>query len=139
MDEKILKKLFKLADKSLKNNEFPVSAIIYKDNKIISYGYNRRNSSNKTTDHAEIIAINKANKKLKTWKLTNICMLVTLEPCDMCKTVIKEARIEKVYYLVPRYSFKKQYKCTYFENLEINTENKEKYLKNIKTFFTNKR
>ena len=97
MDKKILDRLFKLADKSLKNDEFPVAAIVYRDNKIISYGYNKRNSSNLTTDHAEIIAIQKANKKLKNWKLTNVCMVVTLEPCDMCKAVIKEYRLDKVY------------------------------------------
>lgn len=139
MNEKIIKKLFNLADKSLKNEEFPVAAIIYKDDKIISCGYNKRKTSHLTTDHAEIIAIQKANKKLKNWKLTNVCMVVTLEPCDMCKTVIKESRIEKVYYLVPRYSYKKQYKCTTLEELKLDSKLKDKYLDDIKAFFVNKR
>lgn len=139
MKEKMLKKLFKLADESLKNDEFPVSAIIYDENGIISCGKNRRNKSNKTTDHAEIIAIEQANKKCSTWNLENKCMIVTLEPCDMCKAVIKEARLKKVEYLVPRYSFKKQYKCTVFEEMQCPLLEKDKYLKEIKTFFANKR
>lgn len=139
MDEKILKKLFLLADKSLKNDEFPVSAIIYDNSKIISSGYNKRNKSNLTTDHAEIIAIQKANKKIKNWRLTNICMVITLEPCDMCKAVIKESRISKVYYLVSRYDYKKQYDSTKFEKLNITSSDYESYIINIKKFFTDKR
>lgn len=139
MNDKIIKKLFKLANKSLNNNEFPVAAIIFDGSKIISYGYNKRNKSNITTDHAEIIAIKKANKKLKSWRLENICMVVTLEPCDMCKSVIKESRLNKVYYIVPRYNFKKQYRCTQFEYYNTTCSMKEKYIYNIKNFFSNKR
>lgn len=135
MDKKIINKLYKLADKSLKNNEFPVSAILYHDNKIISCGYNKRNKSKKTTDHAEIIAIEKANKKLKEWRLSNLEMIVTLEPCEMCKTVIKEARIKKVYYLVERYEYKKQYKCSVFDKYIDNTDEYKKYKENISKFF----
>lgn len=139
MKDKLLKKLFILAEKSLNNDEFPVSAIIYDENGIISCGYNKRNATRKTTDHAEIIAIEKANKKLKQWNLENKCMVVTLEPCDMCKSVIKEARLKEVNYIVPRYQYKKQYKCTVFNELETESIDKEKYLQNIKSFFNNKR
>ncbi len=139
MDQKIISKLFKLANKSLKHNEFPVSAIIFENNKIISYAYNKRNRSKITTDHAEIIAIHKANKKLHEWRLSNKCMVVTLEPCDMCKSVIKEARLKKVYYLVPRYNYKKQYKCTSVELYNYDGKDKEKYIVNMQTFFNNKR
>ncbi len=139
MNEKLLKTLFKLADKSLSNDEFPVAAIIYDKNGIISCGYNKRNKSNLTTDHAEIIAINKANKKLQSWNLQYKCMVVTLEPCDMCKAVIKEARLKEIYYLIPRYNYKKQYKSTKFKQLDYNSERKEKYLNDIKHFFDNKR
>lgn len=139
MDQKIISKLFKLANRSLSHDGFPVSAIIYDENGIISCGYNKRNRSNKTTDHAEIIAIEKANKKLKNWKLTNKCMIVTLEPCDMCKTVIKEARLTKVYYIIPRYKYKKQYNCTQFEEYNLDDPKREKYLQDISTFFVNKR
>lgn len=139
MNDKIIKKIFKLAKKSLKKNEFPVAAIIYCGNHIISCGYNTRNLSEQTIDHAEINAIRKANKKLKSWRLTNTCMLVTLEPCDMCKAVIREARIDRVYYLVSRYNYKKQNKCSIFEYLYYNGYEIENYKRDIKNFFVNKR
>lgn len=139
MEDKILKKLFKLAERSFMEDEFPVSAIIYDENGIISWGYNCRNRTKKTTDHAEIIAIEKANKKLNSWTLQNKCMVITLEPCDMCKTVIKEARLEHVYYLIPRYHFKRQYKGTDFTLLEYDHPNLETYRLNIQAFFKNKR
>ncbi len=139
MNKIILNKLFELADKSLKNNEFPVSAIIYKDNDIISYGYNNRNKTNITVNHAEIIAITNANKKLNSWQLSNACMIVTLEPCDMCKLVINEARIKEVYYLVPRYNYKKSYKGTTYNHLDLPTKELNKYIENITSFFKDKR
>lgn len=139
MDKKIIEKVFQLAEKSLQNDEFPVGAIIYDENGIISCGYNKRNSSKRTTDHAEIIAIQKANKKLSEWRLENKCMVVTLEPCDMCKAVIREARLKEVYYLIPRYQYKRQYKCTLFKNLPYESKAKEKYTKDITEFFTHKR
>lgn len=140
MKEKLWKKLFELTEKSLKMDEFPVSAIIYDDNyNIISCGYNKRNTSHKTTDHAEIIAIEKANKKKKSWKLTDLNMIVTLEPCEMCKTVIKEARIKKITYLVDRYNFKKQYKCTIFKKYNIPNELISNYINEIEHFFDSKR
>lgn len=139
MDNKILKKLFKLAEKSLEQNEFPVSAILFDENGIISCGYNKRNKSHKTTDHAEIIAIEKANKKLGTWNLQNKCMIVTLEPCDMCKSVIKEARLKNVYYIIPRYQYKKQYTRTDIKQIDYNTKEVEQYKTSIKHFFDDKR
>lgn len=140
MNQKIIKKLFKLAEKSYSENEFPVSAIIYDENgQIISSAYNKRNASQLTIDHAEITAITKANKKLKSWRLTNMCMVVTLEPCDMCKTVIKESRLKNAYYIIPRYNYKKQYKSTRTEQYKLESEEVTKYQKQIETFFTNKR
>lgn len=139
MNEEYIDFLFELAEKSLKEDEFPVSAIVYDESGILGYGYNRRNKTKKTTDHAEIIAIEEANKITKNWNLQNKSMLVTLEPCDMCKSVIKEARLSHVYYLVSRYQFKKQYKCTIFEELCIDSSKKDRYKENITTFFSNKR
>lgn len=139
MEEKIIQKLFKLANKSLKKNEFPVSAIIYDNDKIISVGYNIRNKSKKTIDHAEIIAITKANKKLKTWNLQGKNMIITLEPCPMCTAVIKEARLDNVYYIIPRYQYKKAYKKTLFKEYNTNLPEKQKYINDISSFFNNKR
>ena len=66
-------------------------------------------------------------------------MVVTLEPCDMCKAVLKEARLKKIFYIIPRYKFKKQYKCTTFEQFELRDERVDKYRSDITHFFDNKR
>ena len=57
----------------------------------------------------------------------------------MCKSVIKEARIGKVYYIIPRYKYKKQYRWTTFEELKIESKDREKYLNDITSFFIDKR
>lgn len=141
MEENILKKLLLLSDKAYKKNEVPISAIVISDGRIISKAYNKRNKTNKTIAHAEILAINKANKKLKTWRLNNCSLYTTVKPCDMCMNVIKESRIDKVYYLLDRLEEKKQYDKTKFihlSNPEIEIYNK-KYLEKVKKFWKKKR
>ena len=137
--DKLINKVLKIAKKSQNKCDFPVAAIIFKDDKIISYGYNKRKCSNKVTDHAEIIAIEKANKKLHSWRLIGYNMLVTLEPCEMCKTVIKESRISNIYYLIKRYDYKKQYQKTNIQQLTTDNKNVENYKAAIMHFFDNKR
>lgn len=85
--------------KAYRKNEIPVAAIVVRNGKIISKSYNKRNLTNNPLHHAEIICLVKASKKLKTWKLSDCDMYVTLEPCPMCKSVINEARIRNVYFL----------------------------------------
>ena len=88
----------KEAKKSLKENEVPIGAVIVIDNKIVSRGRNKREKSQSATAHAEIIAIEKACKKLKSWRLENATIYVTLEPCPMCAGAIANARIAKLVY-----------------------------------------
>lgn len=85
--------------KAYRKNEIPVAAIVVRNGKIISKSYNKRNATNNPLHHAEIICLVKASKKLKTWKLSDCDMYVTLEPCPMCKSVINESRIKNVYFL----------------------------------------
>lgn len=133
-------KVYELADQSLCIDDFPVGAIVFdENNEIIGMGYNKRNTTNITIHHAEIIAIIEANKKTKNWNLTNKCMVTTLEPCDMCKEVIKQARISKVYYLTPRLNNKKPYKRTLFEKIDSDSDLSRKYIENITNFFKDKR
>ena len=89
-----------LNKKAIKHNEVPVSCIITKDDKIISKAYNNKITKHDPTAHAEIIAIRKAAKKLKTWNLNECKLYVTLYPCKMCLDVINEARIKEVYYIL---------------------------------------
>lgn len=80
--------------------EVPIGAVIVKDGKIISSAYNTREKDNIATHHAEILAIEKANKKLKSWRLDDCEMFVTLEPCPMCAGAILNARLKAVHYAV---------------------------------------
>ena len=84
------------AKKAYKLGEIPVGAIIVQNNKIIGSGFNQRERKNNALAHAEILAINSACKKLKSWRLLNSAMFVTLEPCVMCSGAILNAKIEKV-------------------------------------------
>ena len=84
------------AKKSLKKNEVPIGAVVVRDGKIISKGHNCREKKQNALMHAEIVAINKACKKLKSWRLEDCELYVTLEPCPMCAGAIANARIKKV-------------------------------------------
>lgn len=86
----------KEAIKSYGKEEIPVGAVIVKDGKIIARGHNLKETKNDTTNHAEIIAIRKASKKIKSWRLTGCTMYVTLEPCTMCAGALIQARLDKV-------------------------------------------
>ena len=79
-------------------DEVPVGAVIVKDDKVISVGYNRREIDNNAIKHAEIIAIEKACSVLDSWRLDGCVLYVTLEPCMMCMGAIIESRISKVVY-----------------------------------------
>ena len=139
--EQYIDELIKLSYKSLKKDEVPVAAIIVHNDKIIAKAHNTRKHSNKTIDHAEIKVITKANQKLKNWRLNKCTLYVTIEPCEMCKNVIKESRIDKVFYLVPRLKSKKIYnKTNFFQIEEKSNENSiDKYKKIIEKFWENKR
>ena len=80
--------------------EIPIGAVIVRDNKIISKAHNKREKSQIATHHAEILAIQKACKKLKSWRLDDCDIYVTLEPCPMCAGAIQNARLKNVYYAV---------------------------------------
>ena len=86
----------KEAEKAFEKNEVPVGCVIVKDNKIIARAHNQRHSKNSVLGHAELIAIEKANRKLKTWILEGCTIYVTLEPCPMCAGAILQSRMDKV-------------------------------------------
>ncbi len=92
-----MKEALKEAHKAYGKLEVPVGAIIVKDGKIIARGHNQKETKTDTTKHAEIIAIQKASKKLESWRLIDCEMYVTLEPCTMCAGAIINSRIKKVY------------------------------------------
>ena len=93
-----MEEALKEAQKALNKDEVPIGAVIVKDGKIVARGRNSREKSQNALKHAEIIAINKACKKLKSWRLDGCEIYVTLEPCPMCAGAIANARISKVVY-----------------------------------------
>ncbi len=140
MEEKYIDELIKLSQKSLKKSEVPIAALIIDETgKIISKAHNTRNIKQQTINHAEILAIIKANKKLKSWRLNKCTLYVTVEPCDMCKSVIKESRIQNVFYLLPRLPEKNQYSKTIFNKLKDISEKEDKYQEIMNKFWKNKR
>ena len=133
MNNKYYAEIIKLSTKSLKYNDVPVGAIIVKDNKIIAKAFNKREKNKLTINHAEIIAISKANKKLKNYFLYDCDLYVTLKPCEMCEKVINNARISNVYYLLDKPESKKEYSKTNIIYQQSNYE--EKYQKMLRKFF----
>lgn len=97
MEEKFMKAALKEAKKAYDKLEVPVGAVIVKDRKIIARAHNLKETKNDTTKHAEILAIQKASKKLNSWRLIDCEMYVTLEPCSMCAGALINSRIKKVY------------------------------------------
>ena len=95
--ERFMKEALKEAKKAYGKMEIPVGAVIVKDKKIIARAHNQKETKFDTTKHAEILAIQKASKKLQSWRLLDCEMYVTLEPCTMCAGAIINSRIKKVY------------------------------------------
>lgn len=98
MEHLFMKQAIIQAKKALKKDEVPIGAVIVKDGVILSRGYNRTETDQDATRHAEIIAIERACKKLKSWRLDDCTLYVTVEPCPMCAGAICNARIPFVYF-----------------------------------------
>ena len=97
MNQKFLDLAFKYAEKAYKNNEVPIGAVIIKNNEVIGYGYNQKEKRNSVLEHAEVIAIRMASKKLNNWRLEDCDIYITLDPCPMCASAIKQSRIKNIY------------------------------------------
>jgi len=105
MDEKYMRLALKESKKSLLCDDVPVGAIVVKNNVVIAKGHNIKESTGVATKHAEIIAIEKACRKLKSWRLDNCDLYVTMEPCLMCSGAIIQSRIGKVVYGITNEKF----------------------------------
>lgn len=98
MELKFMKSAIKQAEKAMAIDEVPIGAVLVMDGKIIARAHNLMEKTQLATSHAEILCINKASKKLKSWRLDGAEMYVTVEPCAMCAGAIVNARIKKVYF-----------------------------------------
>lgn len=101
MKNKFMKSALKCAQKAFDEGEVPIGAVVVLDGKVISRGHNRRTGRQIATAHAEIEAIEKACRKLKSWRIPECDLYVTLEPCPMCMGAALNARIRKIYYGAP--------------------------------------
>ena len=93
-----MKRAMMRAKAAAKYGEVPIGAVIVKDGEIISTGRNMRELKRNALHHAEIIAIDRACKKLNAWRLTDCTLYVTMEPCPMCAGAIVNSRIKRVVY-----------------------------------------
>lgn len=98
MEQKFMKEAIKRAKKAASIDETPVGAVIVYEGKIIASGYNKREIKKNALMHAEIVAIDRACKKIGAWRLSQCEMYVTLEPCPMCSGAIINSRIKKLYF-----------------------------------------
>ncbi len=99
MDKKFMKAAIKQAILGAqKYDEVPIGAVIVKDGKIIARAHNKKEEKKCANYHAEIVAIEKACKKLNDWRLIGCDMYVTLEPCPMCVGALINARIDNIYF-----------------------------------------
>lgn len=96
-DVKIMEKALNLARGCEKKGEVPIAAILTdKNKKIISWGTNLRESKSTVLGHAELVALHRACQKMKSWRLPECTLYVTLEPCFMCAGALVQARIGRV-------------------------------------------
>lgn len=98
MQEKFMMIAIEEAKKAAILGEVPVGAVIVKDGKIVAKAYNKKEKLNSVTGHAELIAVERASRKLNNWRLDGCDIYITLEPCPMCASAIKQSRIRNVYY-----------------------------------------
>lgn len=141
IDIKVLDLLLKNAEKAYKKGEIPVSAVILDQNgKLISDSFNNRQNKYNVLGHAEVNAIVKAEKKIKDWRLDGYYMIVTLEPCNMCSMIIKECRLDKVYYFLPKKSDNVSWEINIDkEQIDKYEEYTSKFKQLLTNFFNNKR
>ena len=107
MKNEFMSRAIELSIESANKGTGPFGAVIVKDNKIISEGFNTVTSTNDPTSHAEISAIRNACKNINNFSLKGYELYTTCEPCSMCLSAIYWARIDKIYYANTRSDAKK--------------------------------
>lgn len=95
-DDQFMREAVKEAKRAEGRNEVPIGAVIVHDGEIIARGYNVRETAQTTMSHAELIAMERANEVIGSWRLEDCTLYVTLEPCPMCAGAIVQSRMRRV-------------------------------------------
>jgi tRNA(adenine34) deaminase len=93
-----MREALKEAETAYKKGEIPIGAVVVCDGNIIARAHNEREEANLVTSHAEILALQRANQELESWRLDSCSLYVTIEPCPMCAGAIIQSRIKQVIY-----------------------------------------
>ena len=146
MENIFIDKAIEEAEKAFEENEVPVGAVIVRNNQVIASAHNMKVSTKNPLNHAEMIAINDAIRKIGDWRLNECEMYITLEPCPMCAGAISQSRIKKIYI-----GTKSNISCNekiitdilqnseYYHKVDISYLNNEKCSLLLSEFFANKR
>ena len=95
--QNLMQQALALANQAATFNDVPVGALVVNDKgEIIGVGENLREKNNDPTAHAEIVAIKNAAQKIDNWRLDDLTMVVTLEPCAMCAGAIVQTRMKRL-------------------------------------------
>lgn len=97
MDLKYMDMAIEEAKKAFEEDEVPIGCVIVKNNQILALTHNRKEQMNSATKHAEILAIEEASSKLDNWRLDGCDVYITLEPCPMCASALKQARVSHIF------------------------------------------
>ena len=95
-DNYFMSKALLEAEKGRKIDEVPIGAVLVKDGKIVARGYNKKNCTRNALNHAEIIVLQKYQRKTKDWHFYDTTLYTTLEPCPMCAGAIINFRVGRV-------------------------------------------
>lgn len=97
MDLKYMNMAIEEAKVAFRENEVPVGCVIVKNNEILAKTHNMKEQLNSATKHAEILAIETASNKINNWRLDGCDVYITLEPCPMCASALKQARVSHIF------------------------------------------
>jgi tRNA(adenine34) deaminase len=97
-DEDFMREAIKEAEKAEELKEVPIGAVIVIEGKVVARAHNLRENEQNAIAHAELLAIDQACKELRSWRLEDATLYVTLEPCPMCAGAIMLSRVKRVVY-----------------------------------------
>lgn len=97
MNFKYMEMAIEEANRAFLEDEVPVGCVIVHGDEVLAVAHNKKEGMNCVTKHAEILAVEKASSKISNWRLDNCDVYVTLEPCPMCASALKQARVNHVF------------------------------------------